>query len=216
VTSIANSCATRSSGVGGARADRDGLGRGRGGGGRDERGEPGALIGEERGEAGALLLAGGGETVERLRPAGEDGTAAGGDNGLGIVLDGLNDAAHGEEAVEARRRGVNVARQLAQQGDDLVEHRPVDANRGRRQARDGERRRDVAAAAALSEGGAQLRLQRLEAGRQAQPQFERAAVDAAQFPDPGDAVGLALGAGEAGHAGDAHAPALGCYAAAPL
>src|SRR5205085_4711988 len=71
-------------------------------------------------------------------------------------------------------------------------------------AGDAQRRRDIAAAAALPQGGAQLRLQRLETRRQAKPEFERAAVDAAHFPDPGDAVALALAAGEAGHAGDAH------------
>src|SRR5204863_8384812 len=173
-----------------------------------EPGEPRALLGHARSETAALAPARAGEPVERLRPAGEDRVASRHDDGLWILFDSLDDAAHGEKAIEPRRRDLgilgDVARQVAHQRDDLVEHRAIDANRRRHEAGDAQRRRDIAAAAALPQGGAQLRLQRLETGRQAKAQFERAAVDAAQFPDPGDAVGLALAAGEAGHAGDAH------------
>src|SRR5207244_1369026 len=69
-----------------AGADRGGLGGGRGGGGFDQGGEAGALIGQERRETGAFLVARGGEPVERHRPAGEHGGAAGLDNVFGILL----------------------------------------------------------------------------------------------------------------------------------
>ena len=49
---------------------------------------------------------------------------------------------------------------------------------------------------------AQRGLQRVAAGRQAEAQVEAAAVDAAQFPDPGHASALALRAGETGHGGE--------------
>ncbi len=60
----------------------------------------------------ALLGAGGGELVERRGPAGEHRVPARFDHRLVFVLDGLDDAAQGQQSVEARRGRLDLAAQV--------------------------------------------------------------------------------------------------------
>ena len=69
-------------------------------------------------------------------------------------------------------------------------------------ALDGQAGGDVAALQALAGGFAQGGLEGVPAGGQAEAQVEAAAVDAAQLPGPGEAVGTAFGAGKSGHRGE--------------
>src|SRR5262249_29254317 len=129
-------------------------------------------------------------------------------DGLRLVLGGFDDPAQTDQPVEARWLGLDLGRQLAGQGDVAAKHVAVDADRRWRRAVDRQVGRDIAAANALRQRGAQLRLQRIEAGRQAQAEIKRLAVDAFQFPGPGNTLDLAVGAGKPGHAGDSHAGSL--------
>ena len=54
----------------------------------------------------------------------------------------------------------------------------------------------------LAGGIAKDGLKHIEAGRQAEAQFQATPVNAAQLPSPGDPVGDPLGAGESGHRGE--------------
>ena len=167
-------------------------------------------LAQQGGDPRPLLGAGRREPVERLGPAGEHRAAPFLEHRLVLVLDGLDDAAQGQQPVEARRRRLDLAGQFVDQRDELGQRLAIDAQHRRGDAGDRQVRRNIAAAKALRHCRAQLRLQRIEAGGEPQPQIERPAVDALDLPDPGDPGRFALGPGKPRHAGHAHrrAPAV--------
>ena len=83
-------------------------------GGLDQHGELGPLRREQREKPRPLLAAGSGETVERDGPSLQHRGAAGLDHRLGIFLGALDDAANAEQAVEPRRRRLDLTAQFAE------------------------------------------------------------------------------------------------------
>jgi ribosome modulation factor len=74
---------------------------------------------------------------------------------------------------------------------------------------------DVAALQHFAGGLAHRGLQRVPAGRQAQPQVEAAAVDTAHFPRPGKAGGASFRAGKSSHRGECVGHTAGLLSAGP-
>src|SRR5262249_34372041 len=74
--------------------------------------------------------------------------------------------------------------------------------RHRCRARDAQAGREATAPETTRQIAAQLGLERIETRGEPQAQIEGAAIDALDFPDPGNAAALAVGAGEPGHAGE--------------
>ena len=74
---------------------------------------------------------------------------------------------------------------------------------------------DIAAPQRLAGCPAQRRLQRVPAGWQAEAQIEPPAIDAAQFPRPGEARGAAFGPGEACHRSERGTHVAGLLSAIP-
>src|SRR5262245_17091199 len=120
-----------------------------------------------------------------------------------LLLDRLDDAAHGEQAIEPRRRRLDLALELPQKNEELIEHLAIDADARRLLATGhGELNGDVAPLAMLGHRGAGWWLERLEAQGQAAADIEVAAVDALHLPRPVQTSLGPLPACKPGHAGD--------------
>ena len=135
------------------------------------------------------------------------------DRGLGgaaillalILVDHLDHALEAEDAVDRRRRRLDALGDIAHGGQDRGQHRLVDPH-DRRDAGALHRQVRMHGAARERFGGAraQRRLDRIPAGRQAQPQLQPLGVDGFQLPGPDIGARHAVGAREAGHARQRH------------
>jgi len=94
------------------------------------------------------------------------------EHGIRFVFDRLHDAAQRQQAVDARRRCLDLARQLVHQGNQLSQCLSIDPHYRRLSAGHRKGGRKVAAAETLRQQRAKLRLQRIETGRQPKPQIE--------------------------------------------
>jgi hypothetical protein len=81
----------------------------------------------------------------------------------------------------------------------VTQQRPVDRDGDGVAGGQCERCLDRAASESSGHGGAQFRFELIGAGRQFEAEFEAAAVDAADFPQPGEGRVGTSGAGESGH-----------------
>jgi hypothetical protein len=166
-------------------------------------GEASASHGADRGP---FALAHGDEIGQSPVEAGEHVLLEGGFRfRVTLVLAVLDDAADGEDAVEGRRLDGKARTDALHRGKHVGKSGLVDAQalRGRiRFQRQGGL--DVAAGEALAAALADLRLERLVAGRQAEAELEALAVDAAHLPRPAHAARRAVGAGKSRHACERH------------
>ena len=136
-----------------------------------------------------------------------------GHGGLGaapflLILFGVADLHHAlerQEAVDCRRRRFDLPRQLSCGRQHRFEHGSVDANHRRRAgALDGQAGLNGAAGESLGGARAHPYLDRIPAGRQAEPQIESLAVDRFDLPGPGIGAAHAMAASKSGHAQQRH------------
>jgi hypothetical protein len=118
----------------------------------------------------------------------------------------LHDAAYSEQTIPTRFLHPGFKRLTGLQQAFHQSEIDLDRRRSSWVARDVKRRLYRAALKLGIRGGARLRLERVEAWRQAELQIKPAAIDAAQLPDPTLASMLALSARESGHARNGHGP----------
>ena len=151
----------------------------------------------------ALGAAGGHQGRQRGGEALAEGGLAGA--GGGVVLGGGGRAQHARQRQQGLRAGRgragNAGGEVGRQRQHLLQRGRIGGEARLVVALDREVGGDVAALELGGGGLAQGGLQRVEPGRQAEAQFQAAAVDAAQLPGPGESVGDPLGAGESGHRG---------------
>ena len=155
-------------------------------------------------EAPALGAAHGGQRLEREHQVLLHGRLARVHLLLGLLLlDRLDYAANGEQAVEARRRGPDLLLQLAHHLDQLIEQLAVDLEAKRDPAAvDDQGQLQIAAGAVFLRGRARGDLERLVAAGHPTAHVQAAPVDALDLPDPGERPVTAFLARESGHAGD--------------
>src|SRR5262249_42284733 len=130
------------------------------------------LAAQYRGQTIALLDPRVSKPIESQRPTIEDGAATLFDYRLRVFLDRLDNSAQRQQAIDARRRCFDFAGELVHQGDELGEGFAVHPHGGRCGPRNGKARGKTAAAEAAPENGAELRLQHVKTGRQAEPEIE--------------------------------------------
>jgi len=159
------------------------------------------LAAQDLAQPGALGLAGGDELFQGTSEALLD--RGGGEGGIGLGRPAAQHAGQAEQGFGARRRRAGDAGgEVEGKLQGLLQRHRVGAEHRDFLALDREVGTDIAALQRLADGLAHGRFQRIGAGGQAQAQIEATAIDAAQFPGPGEAVGLPFGAGEAGHGGE--------------
>jgi hypothetical protein len=146
------------------------------------------------------------QPFERLRKAFDDPGLSG--LTLALLLFGLGHVDHAlerQDAVERRRRGIDLAAQALKGSQHRREHRLVDA-RDRRYAFAADRKVREHRAARQHLGGtaAHRHFDRVPAGRQAQLEVESFGVDRLDLPRPGIGAGGAVASREAGHARQRH------------
>ncbi len=163
----------------------------------DERRQLVELAPQQPGKPRALLRPGGGQSIKRQCPAVEHSAPALLDQRFGFVL-------------QAGWGGLDLARELLHQRDELGQRLAVDAHRRRSGTGDREAGRKAASAKALGKRGAELGLERIKSGGEAEAQVDRLAVDAFQLPYPGDPELVALRPGEPRHAGYTHRRLASC------
>src|SRR5277367_1766093 len=127
-------------------------------------------------------------------------TAASLDHGIRFVFDRLHHAAQRQQPVDARRRRLDLACQLVHQDHQLSQGLAIDPHYRGLSADHGEGGGEVASAETLRQQRSKLGLQRIETRRQPKPQIERLAVDALDLPNPADAEFVALRPRKARHA----------------
>jgi len=118
-----------------------------------------------------------------------------------VGIGDLDHALDGENAVQPRRLGLDAAGERVQRRDHGLEHLVIDLDDRRHPfALDVERPVQRAARHHLAGARPQCRLDRVPAGRQAQPQVEPLGVDRADLPRPPIGAGHAVAARKTGHA----------------